>query len=190
VYGMISTAPPAARTTFLYFNRLDPRFSTYFDHDFEQRLPNSVSSALVTADRPMRASKYPYRVKQRRRRFVRMAAPPDARRIIANTVLKGPTGESNDHRTAMSTAPITTDRKERIRTAPQADRRTPRITPLLMPDLATGERLRQLRWLSCIPDRPCQPVCHPAEPNAQERNTVRYAALQGGQRDRTRVLNP
>jgi hypothetical protein len=65
----------------------------------------------------------PHLLKQRRRWFVRMVVPVDVRDIIGQSVLKVPTGHTDEHRAATVAAPIIAQLQDRIRTAREAGKR-------------------------------------------------------------------
>lgn len=73
-------------------------------------------------------SRYPYLVQQRRRWFVRMVVPPDARAVIGRAIFKVPTGETDQHRAATVAASIIADLQEQIRSAREAGKRSQQVT--------------------------------------------------------------
>jgi integrase len=73
-------------------------------------------------------SRYPYLLQQRHRWFVRMVVPPDVRAIIGQSILKVPTGHTDEHRAAAVAAPIIAKLQERIRSAREAGRRLEQVT--------------------------------------------------------------
>ncbi len=85
-------------------------------------------------------SHYPHLLKQRRRWFVRMVVPVDVRDIIGQSVLKVPTGHTDEHRTATVAAPIIAQLQDRIRTAREAGKRLEQITAEQLAERYRAER--------------------------------------------------
>jgi integrase len=86
-------------------------------------------------------SHYPYLLQQRRRWFVRMVVPADAREIIGQSIFKVPTGQTDEHRAATVAAPIIADLQNRIRSAREAGKRLEQVTAESLTERYRAERL-------------------------------------------------
>ena len=73
-------------------------------------------------------SRYPYLIQQRRRWFVRMIVPPDVREIIGRSIIKVPTGHTDQHRAAAVAAGIVAKLQDQIRSAREAGKRLEQVT--------------------------------------------------------------
>ena len=73
-------------------------------------------------------SRYPYLIQQRRRWFVRMVVPPDVREIIGRSIIKVPTGRTDEHRAAAIAAGIVAKLQDQIRSAREAGKRLEQVT--------------------------------------------------------------